>query len=185
MHLTITDTLCDLVQNAVQASASLIVLDIIAGRERIDICCADNGSGMSSEKLAGVFNPLAKNDKHDRPFGLGLPFLKQAIEQCGGTVRMDSIEGEGTSVHISYDLRAVDAPPMGDLPRLVPGIMAFEGDYNCVCNYSGSHAQGSISRSELLAELGDLCSAASLSIIHSYAASLFSGADITKEIVYG
>ena len=64
--------------------------------KRIDIVISDTGSGMPEDVLQRIFEPLFST----RGFGvgLGMPTVKQIMEQHGGGVDIKSKEGEGTTV---------------------------------------------------------------------------------------
>lgn len=69
---------------------------------------ADDGIGMNEEQLSKVFNEFEQADKSTtRRFGgtgLGLSITKKLIELQNGTIRMESIEGVGTTVNIELPL---------------------------------------------------------------------------------
>lgn len=66
------------------------------------ITVSDNGSGMSGETAARVFEPhfTTKADGH----GLGLSTCHKIIDNHGGTMIVESLEGEGTTFTISLPL---------------------------------------------------------------------------------
>ena len=64
----------------------------------LEIVVEDTGPGISSEILAKVFEPLFSTKPAGT--GLGLPTVKQIVEQHGGTVVITSEVGKGTRVAI-------------------------------------------------------------------------------------
>ncbi len=62
----------------------------------------DTGPGMTPDVLAKVFEPLFST----KSFGtcLGLPTVKQIVQQHGGTIAIDSAPGSGTRVEIVLPL---------------------------------------------------------------------------------
>jgi signal transduction histidine kinase len=70
--------------------------------ERAEIVIADTGPGMPESTLARVFEPLFST--HAFGTGLGLPTVKQILEQHGGTVEIVSTPGGGTRVALSLPL---------------------------------------------------------------------------------
>ena len=64
--------------------------------ERIEIIISDTGSGIPEDVLEKIFEPLFSTKGFG--VGLGMPTVKQIMEQHGGGVEVDSEEGKGTSV---------------------------------------------------------------------------------------
>lgn len=60
---------------------------------------ADTGTGMSEEKMAQIFIPFF-TDK-SRGTGLGLAITKNIVEKHGGSITVQSREGEGTTFAVS------------------------------------------------------------------------------------
>ncbi|MDF2457382.1 MAG: arcB [Cytophagaceae bacterium] len=57
----------------------------------------DNGSGISAAHLGKIFDMFYKVNDKSIGSGLGLYILKQAVQKLRGTVKVDSIQGEGTT----------------------------------------------------------------------------------------
>ena len=73
---------------------------ILSGRtlERLVLEVSDTGQGIPDDVMARVFEPLFST----RTFGvgLGLPTVRQIVEQHGGVVEISSREGHGTTVEV-------------------------------------------------------------------------------------
>jgi len=81
----------------------------------LKIC--DNGCGMDEETLKRVTDPFYTT-RTTRKVGLGLPLLKLAAEQTGGTLQLrSSIEKgkSGTSLVATFDTTSIDCMPLGDV----------------------------------------------------------------------
>ncbi len=106
----------DLVQNSIVAGASRIIIKVLydIGRDLLTIEIADNGSGMDGELLDRVTSPFATT-RTTRKVGLGVPMFKQCAEQCGGSFKLVSKLGEGTTLWAQFQNSHMDLPPMGDL----------------------------------------------------------------------
>jgi signal transduction histidine kinase len=62
----------------------------------VELIVADTGPGIALENLAKVFEPLFSTKSFGT--GLGLPTVKQIVEQHGGTIAIESELGRGTRV---------------------------------------------------------------------------------------
>ena len=73
--------------------------------DEVRIRISDNGSGISAEDLPMVFDRFHRLGEAtvsgEAALGLGLPLTRQFIEAHGGTVEIESQEGEGTTVTIT------------------------------------------------------------------------------------
>jgi signal transduction histidine kinase len=63
---------------------------------------ADNGVGIAPENLAKVMTPFGQVDdalsREHMGTGLGLPLAKELVELHGGTLKIESAPGKGTTV---------------------------------------------------------------------------------------
>lgn len=97
----------NILQNAAahsHADELTISLSKQAGQMRLVI--ADNGVGIDKEDLKHIFERLYKCDKGraEKGSGLGLSIVRQLVTKLGGTVRAESVYGEGTSFTITFPL---------------------------------------------------------------------------------
>ena len=73
----------------------------------------DNGPGIPAEEIAKVFEKFYQIDPHHtgqiRGFGLGLFYARQFIRDHGGTIKIDSIPGQETTVTIRLPRLAIAA----------------------------------------------------------------------------
>lgn len=170
MHASVCDTLSDLVQNAIEAGASRVELDVSAGPDTIEVRVADNGKGMDADTLAKAVEPFySEAGKHDRRrVGLGLPLLYQTAEAVNGTVDIRSAPGQGTTVRFTLDAKHLDTPPLGDLASTALGLMTFEGPYDLVLTRATPSGGYTVSRKELIEALGNLEEAANLILAKDY-----------------
>jgi hypothetical protein len=113
--------LLDITQNGVAAGASKIEITV-HDNDYFEFEVSDNGKGMSAEQAASALNPFSTSRK-TRRVGMGLPFLKQASEFCGGVFSLTSQLGVGTKVFASFDKSNIDTPPTGDIPASVLTLM--------------------------------------------------------------
>jgi two-component system phosphate regulon sensor histidine kinase PhoR len=76
----------------------------ILSNGQVRISVADTGQGIPNEDLKRIFERFYRVDKaRSRPAGgtgLGLPIVKQVVEQMGGTVSVESTLGRGAKFSI-------------------------------------------------------------------------------------
>ena len=107
----------DIAQNSIAAEAGKIEVTIRkskAGNGFLMFEIIDDGRGMDDARLSQVISPFCTS-RTTRRVGMGLPFLKQNAELCGGKFEMSSTLGKGTRIFASFALFNIDTPPMGDL----------------------------------------------------------------------
>lgn len=175
MHATICDILLDCFQNSVEAQAKGIELTWAEDGSWLTVTVSDNGKGMSKETLAKVFDPwFTDGQKHKkRKVGLGLPFLKQAVDQTGGKLHIDSTLGVGTRLEFCVDRSNIDLPPQGELVSTLVSALLFEGSYELCFKRqfvasSGEVIEYSWSKSELEEVLGNFNSLSALNLLKDY-----------------
>jgi PAS domain S-box-containing protein len=80
---------------AAKENKSLMIASRVVG-DRLEIRVIDTGTGIHPEELAKIFQPLYSTKGFG--VGLGLPIVKQLMEQHGGGVEVESKPGKGTKV---------------------------------------------------------------------------------------
>ncbi|WP_245522625.1 ATP-binding protein [Thermanaerovibrio velox] len=117
--------LLDIAENGVNAGADFVDMGLEEDFEGdlVRMWVRDNGRGMSKEVAEMAVDPFYTS-RSTRKVGLGLPFLKQAAEACGGTFRLESKLGEGTLTEASFRLSHIDRPPVGDLGSTMMALLS-------------------------------------------------------------
>lgn len=64
----------------------------------------DNGPGISTENLNRIFDPFFTTKEPGRGTGLGLSVCYRIIESLGGTIKAESVSGEGMVIRIDLPL---------------------------------------------------------------------------------
>jgi PAS domain S-box-containing protein len=78
----------------------------------------DTGSGMSPDLLTHVFEPFFTTKAPGRGTGLGLATVYGIVRQHSGTIEMDSVVGEGTTVTVRLPIAAPGVERIVDEPEL-------------------------------------------------------------------
>ena len=71
-------------------------------KRRINIIVEDNGSGIPSDRIEGIFRPFQR--VHDGTIdgsGIGLACVKKLVEKSGGYIEVESEEGKGSRFVVS------------------------------------------------------------------------------------
>ena len=112
----------DIIQNSLRAGANQIetVIHIDPDTDCYYVVIKDNGIGMDSFMSEKVTDPFFTT-RSTRKIGLGIPLLKQNTERTGGIFRIESKQGEGTTVISKSVLSHIDMLPEGD----IGGVMAL------------------------------------------------------------
>ncbi|MBL9118774.1 MAG: PAS domain S-box protein [Phycisphaerae bacterium] len=63
----------------------------------VRIMVSDNGAGMAPEVRARCMEPFFTSKARGISTGLGLSLVHGIVQQCGGTIEIDSVPGKGTS----------------------------------------------------------------------------------------
>lgn len=156
MNASLADILADVAANSIEAASATVFVSVVEAAGRITLSVKDNGKGMPPEILARAFDPFyTEPGKHEkRKIGMGLPFVKQTCDACGGTVTLESVPHVGTTLVASFDATNIDTPPMGDLVSTVLGLFNYPGAFELVFTHRRGDEEYSISRSELAEAVG-------------------------------
>ena len=95
--------LFNLLLNSIQAMSAKGVggtLTVSSSREddSLQLAIVDTGCGMSEEQMKKVFEPFYTTKS--KGFGLGMPYAKRVIEAHQGSIMIESLEGEGTTITV-------------------------------------------------------------------------------------
>jgi hypothetical protein len=178
MHFTLTDLVTDITQNAVEAGAGRVELEVSDGNKEFRFLVKDNGKGMTEEELKKAIDPFFTDGvKHPhRKVGLGIPFLIQTAEQSGGGWDIKSEKGKGTTVTAWFDSENVDTPPVGDIPGMFRTILMFNSEAEIVLRRKklavGKEDEYEVVKSEVAEAVGSLEDAGSLVLLGDYLKSL-------------
>jgi signal transduction histidine kinase len=68
--------------------------------ERVEVAVSDRGPGISQKNLGLIFDPFFST-RPDR-VGLGLTFVRRAVEEQGGKIQVESRLGKGTKMILHF-----------------------------------------------------------------------------------
>jgi two-component system, sensor histidine kinase PhcS len=93
--------------NTVQRTESRIVVTVAPRGDRLHVSVRDNGPGIAPDNLGRVFEPFFTTRDVGAGLGLGLSVSYGIVQRHGGTLMVDSVQGEWTEFRF-------------DLPRPAP-----------------------------------------------------------------
>ena len=108
--------LFNLVTNALEAMPSGGILELTTrfDEKYLEIGVADTGVGINKENWDRLFTPFFTTKSTGT--GLGLAIVSQVVDNHNGSLRFESIPGQGTSFHIRLALH----PDRATLPDSLP-----------------------------------------------------------------
>ena len=104
-QVQLSQILNSLVSNALEAmdKGGTLTVRLEPGDARsVSVVISDNGKGMNAEQRTMAFRPFFTTKQGG--LGVGLVLVKRIMERFGGSVLLDSREGEGTCVRLSFKL---------------------------------------------------------------------------------
>ncbi|MAO56238.1 MAG: hypothetical protein CMM61_11120 [Rhodospirillaceae bacterium] len=113
--------LLNLLSNSIKftPSGGTVQVSCLALEQSAQITVADTGCGIPADVLPQVTSPfrsLAKNPyRAEKGWGLGLPISKSLVDLHGGTMRIESEEGKGTTITVSFPLVRQGSGDLGDM----------------------------------------------------------------------
>jgi two-component system sensor histidine kinase PilS (NtrC family) len=124
-----TQILWNLLLNAAQAmSKGCIRIRAVEendsrGKPVVSVFVQDTGQGISRENISKIFDPFFTSRQEGT--GLGLAVVYRIVENHGGQIHVDSVEGEGTVFRIDLP-RAEPGQKAEDAPAREPGSKSLE-----------------------------------------------------------
>ena len=153
--------LLDIAENSVKAEATLTQLLLTQEGDVLTFQVADNGKGMTEEILRGVVDPFYTT-RTTRKVGMGLPLLRMAAEQTGGTMEVQSRHRDahptdhGTVVTAVFHTDHIDCPPVGDLVATVTTLIQGHPDTDFYFRHTTDTVQVELDTRQLREILGEV-----------------------------
>ncbi|WP_322170973.1 hybrid sensor histidine kinase/response regulator [Acutalibacter caecimuris] len=83
-----------------------------AGYVRVQLQVQDDGIGMAPEFMRHLFDSFAREDNtrvhRTEGTGLGMAITKYIVDAMGGTIRVNSVQGEGSTFFLTMDMERAD-----------------------------------------------------------------------------
>ncbi len=98
----------NLLENASKYSGESVDILVSASKqgERIRISIQDNGNGIPAASLPRIFDKFYRvpsgNVHNVKGYGLGLSYIKTIMEKHGGSISVESKEGEGSCFYLNF-----------------------------------------------------------------------------------
>ncbi len=100
----IKSILYNLISNAIKYSSPkrkpVILVDLVQEAGKIYLSVTDNGLGIPEDKREHIFTMFKRYHNHVEGSGLGLYLVKRMVNNLHGHIKLDSVEGEGTTFTI-------------------------------------------------------------------------------------
>jgi len=146
----------DIAQNSIAAEATSIEIDVIEDyiSDRVTIMVKDNGKGMSEDFLKTVDDPFTTT-RTTRKIGFGISFLKEAAEITGGSMKITSQLGVGTTITAIFVLSHIDRQPIGNLTETIITLVTLNTEINFSFRYRVNDNEFIFSTQEVKEQIGD------------------------------
>ena len=106
--------LTNLIGNALKFTrAGSVAVRASWSADRAELEVSDTGAGIAEEELATLFEPFVQTEtgrEAKEGSGLGLAITRQLVELMGGTIRVTSEVGAGTTFRFTVDLPSATPP---------------------------------------------------------------------------
>ena len=151
----------DIAENSVKAKAKNVKIEIIETEDMLKFSVSDDGVGMKPDFLAAVTNPFTTT-RTTRPVGLGIPLLKMAAEQTGGTVEISSRHidlephNHGTETVAYFYKNHIDFVPLGDIVETMTTLIGGNADMDFDFSHTTEEKTVTLNTKEMRVILGDV-----------------------------
>ena len=118
--------LLNLLSNAIKfnhAGGRVAVLVSSTSATRVRIAVSDTGPGLSPEQVSRLFAPFERLDATNKGIegtGLGLTLCRGLVSQMGGTIGVDSTQGQGATFWVELSMAEVTSPTIVEVPADTP-----------------------------------------------------------------
>ena len=148
----------DIAENSVKAKASLTEIFVTEEGDTLTLTIKDDGCGMDEQTVRSVIDPFYTTRK-TRSVGLGIPLLKLACEQTGGTLDITSSVGEddhGTTLRAIFFKNHIDFTPLGDVTSSIVTLIQGHPDTDFLFCHRTEGGEVTLDTREIRAVLEDV-----------------------------
>jgi two-component system sporulation sensor kinase B len=112
------EAILNILRNAIEAMDKEGKIEIRLFQTKTDLILKirDNGCGISKPNLPYVVSPYFSTKKNALHCGLGLFYCRNVMQKHGGTLEIESIETEGTTISLKFPVKKLrkNNPNTGD-----------------------------------------------------------------------
>ena len=148
----------DIAENSVKAKATLTEILVDEQGDVLTLTIRDDGCGMDEQTVRSVIDPFYTTRK-TRSVGLGIPLLKLACEQTGGSLTIESSTDEsahGTTVRAIFFKNHIDFIPLGDVISSIVTLIQGHPDTDFLFRHTVQGGEVLLDTRELRAVLEDV-----------------------------
>ena len=100
--INVIDNACQAMQEIDEDNEKVLSVRIAKSNNRIEIVIEDTGPGIKPEVRKQIFEPLFSTKSYG--VGLGMPIIRDIMQQHNGGIDLDSTVGQGTRVCLWFNL---------------------------------------------------------------------------------
>ncbi len=146
----------DIAENSIDADATKVEIKIVIDEadDRLTLTISDNGKGMDAETIKMVKDPFfSTKPVRKKKFGLGIPLLAQAAEECNGAFLIESHQDRGTVITAVFQNSHIDRKPLGDIGATMAVLIGGHPDMDFLLSCERDGFSYKLDTSELKKEL--------------------------------
>ena len=151
----------DIAKNSVKAGADTVYVTLTETGDTFTMKISDNGCGMKPDFLKTVTDPFSTT-RTTRKVGMGIPFLKLAAEQTGGSFSIESKhesdypEDHGTVTTAVFDKNSIDFTPLGDIVSSITTLIQGSPEIRWIFSHTMPGGEVELDTQDLKEVLGDV-----------------------------
>lgn len=136
MPTQISQVLLNLITNAAQATSAregIITLTTTPQGQGVEVAVTDNGTGIAAEDMEHIFDPFFTTKPAGQGTGLGLAVAQGILQRHGGSIRVQSQQGLGSTFTIFLPLKmpaAADQAAVSGFPSVLTADTVWPQDDN-------------------------------------------------------